>query len=64
MLAVWYNYQGSVDQVEGHITRGCDLGTIIHTPTISSSSTLRKMFLLKGEDMLGSDPNPSSRVII
>jgi hypothetical protein len=45
--------------VEGHITRGCNLGTNDYTPTISTPTTLRTRLLLKGVGMLGSDPNPS-----
>jgi hypothetical protein len=63
MSVAWLNYQVSVDQVEGHITRGCDLGTSGHTPAVSTPATLRKRFLLKGEGMLGSDPNPFPWVI-
>jgi hypothetical protein len=53
----------SVDQVEEHNTRGDDLGTYDHTSVVSAPATLRTMFLLKGEAMLESDPNPILWVI-
>jgi hypothetical protein len=59
----WKNYQGSVDQVEGHITEDVTWEPTDHTPAFSASSSLRTRPLLKGEGMLGSDPNPSSWVI-
>jgi hypothetical protein len=55
----WNKYQIIVDQVEGHISIGCDLGTSFHIATISAYSTLRKRIIFKGEGMLGTDPNPS-----
>jgi hypothetical protein len=60
---MWSHYQGSVDQVEGHNTKGGDLGTCEHTSTISTPATLRKRLLLKGEGMIGSNPNPFPWVI-
>jgi hypothetical protein len=50
--------------VEGNITIGCDFGTIIHTPIVSTSSGLRTSPVLKREGILGSDTNPCSKVII
>jgi len=47
-----------IDQVEVHILRGCHLRTCGHTATISTFSALRTMIHLKGDGMLGSDPNP------
>jgi hypothetical protein len=63
MLAMWPNYQGSVDQVEENITIGCDLGTSNHTLVVYTLAALRTRLILKGEGMLGYDPNPSSWVI-
>jgi hypothetical protein len=56
---MWKKYQRSVDLVEGHITKGCDMGTNEYSPIIFSPTTLKRRFLLKGEGMLGYDINPS-----
>lgn len=51
-------HQGSFDQMEGYITRGCYLGNNIYFAVVSTSLALRTRLLFKGEGMLGSYPNP------
>jgi len=63
MSVVWKNYQEIFDPVEGHITRGCELGTNGHTPRVYAPAALSSRLFLKGEGMLGYDPNPSPWVI-
>ena len=58
------HYPSSSCSMEGYTTRICYLGSIHHYVVISLYATLKKMFLLMGEGMLGSNHYFSTLTIL